>query len=781
MAFALRLFGPLSVTTADGREVTPHSRKARALLAYCVGASPKPVRREHLIALLWDNRAEEQGRASLRQALYELRSVTGLPTSFLAIDRTSIHIASAQMLSDMDQLRLCAQGDDVVGLAALLGDRPDTPLEDLSGISEALDEWLRLERTRLGDERRSLVLASAEKALAGGTPLIARQLARAMLTFDPLDERAARLAMETSHALGDPADARRILLDLEGRLRRDLNVEPAPATLAVGARDHKGIFAPVAIPVSAILPAQTIAPSIESALPTPPTRYFRARFAAVTGLCLLIAIAGGLLLLWRLGNGDVERRLLQVEPLKVAASDHDAQLLRQSLSNDLTRMVVGQDTILQLSDQTDKIARSPPPDYVMTGEARSSSGNVYAAVRLIDGKRAYILWSQEFRGKVGDIDSVRQQIASGITGVLVCALGSRSRQPASIDLATLRLFLAGCENFRTDWPAALEFFRQVVERRPDFAKARGMYAASLYLNARTFSGLRQKEGELLCREAKAQAQKVLSLDPHVGAAYYALAGCSGNLAQWPAREVILKKGLTADPDAAELHTAMGVGLGNMGFTKAANEHFERAAALDPFAPIFNTNLAEALLYSGRVAEGMKMLTDAKTVWPGNVYTSSTRFEGVARVGDPRVAMTMLAHPELNSGYNPAKGELWRIFLTARIEHSPARIEAAAATLKAAATQSDLRGKVAIVQHFVQLGRIDDAYDLAMQIPSALNFGFIWFRDYMKPFRADPRFLLFAAKQGFVQIWKKTKEGPDFCKEDALRYRCPQSLEIIPKP
>ena len=52
----------------------------RALLA-CLALSPgKPWPREKLMALLWSDRAEEQARASLRQALAELRRALGEPS-----------------------------------------------------------------------------------------------------------------------------------------------------------------------------------------------------------------------------------------------------------------------------------------------------------------------------------------------------------------------------------------------------------------------------------------------------------------------------------------------------------------------------------------------------------------------------------------------------------------------------------------------------------------------------------------------------------------------------
>ena len=73
----IRLLGGFELRSGDGRDVAPAGRKVRALAA-CLALSPgQPWPREKLMALLWSDRAEEQARASLRQALAELRRPFG--------------------------------------------------------------------------------------------------------------------------------------------------------------------------------------------------------------------------------------------------------------------------------------------------------------------------------------------------------------------------------------------------------------------------------------------------------------------------------------------------------------------------------------------------------------------------------------------------------------------------------------------------------------------------------------------------------------------------------
>jgi DNA-binding SARP family transcriptional activator len=76
----LRLLGGFELQSGEGSDSTPLGRKVRALLA-CLALSPEVSwPREKLMALLWSDRAEEQARASLRQALTELRQALGEPS-----------------------------------------------------------------------------------------------------------------------------------------------------------------------------------------------------------------------------------------------------------------------------------------------------------------------------------------------------------------------------------------------------------------------------------------------------------------------------------------------------------------------------------------------------------------------------------------------------------------------------------------------------------------------------------------------------------------------------
>ena len=110
----------LAVRRPDGADVTPRGRKARALLAILVTGPARQIDRETLVGLLWSDRAREQGRASLRQSLVELR---GAVAPLLDITQNTVGLTSERL--------------DVVTTP---GDHET--LSGLNRLDPAFDRWL---------------------------------------------------------------------------------------------------------------------------------------------------------------------------------------------------------------------------------------------------------------------------------------------------------------------------------------------------------------------------------------------------------------------------------------------------------------------------------------------------------------------------------------------------------------------------------------------------------------------------------------------------------------
>jgi adenylate cyclase len=142
----LRLFGPVEALSFSGESVLPRGRKAQAILCYLALTQERFIPRQRLISLLWSSRWIEQGRASLRQSLLELRSALGsgyadlltIERDRIALDREKVWIDGLTRRPDQEEER------------PSLDFQPNRLLETLTGIDPKFDEWIAQVRGTMG-------------------------------------------------------------------------------------------------------------------------------------------------------------------------------------------------------------------------------------------------------------------------------------------------------------------------------------------------------------------------------------------------------------------------------------------------------------------------------------------------------------------------------------------------------------------------------------------------------------------------------------------------------
>ena len=101
--FAFRTFGGFRITAPDGSDITPHSQKAQGLLAILL-TSPDFCRpRSKLQDLLWSDREQEQGAASLRQEISGLNKRFNVFNQVLRADRTMVRLDKSFFEADCDE------------------------------------------------------------------------------------------------------------------------------------------------------------------------------------------------------------------------------------------------------------------------------------------------------------------------------------------------------------------------------------------------------------------------------------------------------------------------------------------------------------------------------------------------------------------------------------------------------------------------------------------------------------------------------------------------------
>jgi DNA-binding SARP family transcriptional activator len=181
--------GSFAVFSTSGNNVTPKSRKSRALLAYLISEPGTKIAKTRVLGLLWGDRGEQQARSSLRQALVELRKAVNVSREIVCCDRDHVWVSADTLIEET------ADEESV---------RKDA-FEDLDGISPEFDEWLAIERPRRSSRRMAAFKGVAEALLREGLGNECLTIISQMQEIDPCDEDALRMGMEAQFQCGHSA------------------------------------------------------------------------------------------------------------------------------------------------------------------------------------------------------------------------------------------------------------------------------------------------------------------------------------------------------------------------------------------------------------------------------------------------------------------------------------------------------------------------------------------------------------------------------------------------
>lgn len=241
----LQLLGAPSVFD-DLREIYLPSQKAQALLFYLAAEYGRSFSRSQIIALLWEESSEREGRNSLSTVLTRLRqSLPIFPVR--AEGDTLVWQPSPDVWVDLQEFQAAAQAAQVERGAR----QANTPqrierLETAAALyrgafldgfgvrdSETYDEWLRLERERWQQRWLNVLEQLIDAYTMSGEWERALVHARSATAADPLQERFHCALMRLHYQLGDRAAALAQYRLCRDVLERELGVEPDPETSAL--------------------------------------------------------------------------------------------------------------------------------------------------------------------------------------------------------------------------------------------------------------------------------------------------------------------------------------------------------------------------------------------------------------------------------------------------------------------------------------------------------------------------------------------------------------------
>jgi tetratricopeptide (TPR) repeat protein len=198
------------------------------------------------------------------------------------------------------------------------------------------------------------------------------------------------------------------------------------------------------------------------------------------------------------------------------------------------------------------------------------------------------------------------------------------------------------------------------------------------------------------------------------------------------------------------------------------EAAQRAIELEPGTPYSRYQYILALVYSGQFSKAKTDVADARQKWPTDFAIDLADFTLQFRYGDPHAALQLL--PRIGRS-SDADMDHYRKVIAARLDPTPANIEAALAALNARASKDPVLGND-VLATLGTFGRVDEAYQLLEDRRfQPLIDSSILFRPDLAGVRADPRFMQVAARLGLVRYWRQSGFWPDFCTSDQLKYDC----------
>jgi len=581
----LRLLGGFDLQPSDGPAAPMLGRKARGLLA-CLALSPgKAWPRERLMALLWGDRSEDQARASLRQALAEIRRAVGAQAVRTGDDAISLEPTCLSVDAlDFDRLAAAGQWEEAAALY-------QGPLLDGNGLhDDAFEDWLRVERLRL-QERAIEVLERLVISHRGEAAVVAAQR---LLSLDPAREPTLRLLMRLHAEAGARDRALRQYQHCRDILERELQAKPDSETECL----HRQIRNE-ALPAAAAITAPD----------------------GDTSSDVRIAIA---VLPFTNMSGDT-------------AQEYFSSGITEGIVTELARfrflsVISGPD---KMSDARET-GRRLGVRYVVEGQVRRAGNRVRVTVHLIDTPSGNHLWAEQFDRDFDDIFAIQDEIARRIIENVVPRVEAEgfdmARRKPPGDMRAYDYYLRAKALLQwprddTDLRQARDYCDRAIAIDPSYARAHAEKASSYIVG---FFLMESDDVEGWRRQALGCAERAVLLDPLDGFCHQKLAEAAFLSGEYERARDHIGRALVISPNDADILAISSYLYAHTGDAEGGLRQIDLALERNPTRPSWYYWVQGCVLYElGQCAETVRVL---KLHSPANSDTLMLRAAALAELG-----------------------------------------------------------------------------------------------------------------------------------------------------
>jgi TolB-like protein/DNA-binding SARP family transcriptional activator/predicted Zn-dependent protease len=588
----ITLLNGFHVAAASGKSIEIAAKKTRALLAYLALPAGRQHTRDELADLLWSDREDKQARASLRQALGDLRrDFDAVGISPLILDHDKVAVDAAMVEVDVATLERCAasEGLDDLRRAATVYAGDLFHGFDVSDPSYA--EWLRGERERL----RGLAIHVLRLLLEREAGQAAISVGKRLLELDPLSEETHRTLMRRYAEAGEIGAALKQYEKCSDVLRRELTAAPSPETETLHRmiRDDPGILASLRPNRSPAAPRQEV--PVGATQPSKPS--------------------------------------IAILPFTNLSGDPEQQYFSDGITNDLITdlsrfsglfVIASNSTFTYRGEGVEvrQVSRDLGIRYVVQGSIQRGGGRVRINAQLIDTTTGAHLWGKRYDREAASLFAIQDELVAAIVTELAVKLDlverDRAKRKMPENLSAYELWLRSRDHLRArnkeDNATARALLEKAVELDPNGARYFSDLAMA-HLHESWWGWSESQDRSL--QTAEDLAHKGVALDDADYWTHWALADVLRAKSDFSGAQAAYERSYALNPNDADLLADFGRLHIYLGRADESIRRIEKAMRLNPLYPDwYLIALGLAYFFTGNYQTIIDLVHKARQANPG---------------------------------------------------------------------------------------------------------------------------------------------------------------------
>ncbi|MDQ3750332.1 MAG: protein kinase [Acidobacteriota bacterium] len=326
------------------------------------------------------------------------------------------------------------------------------------------------------------------------------------------------------------------------------------------------------------------------------------------------------------------KKSIAVLPFVNASQDADAEYfsdgITQNVINNLSQLsglkVMAKNSVFRYKGkeiELKKVADELGVQTLVMGDIKQVGDKIVINVSLIDPNDGSQIWGEQFVKNSSDVIATQNEIAQSVAQSLRLNLTDAEKQTLAKrpteNAEAYQLYLKGRFFAEPGTPDALnksiEFYRQAIDKDPNFALAYSDMAMRYMLLGMYFSPPRET-----MPEAKSYANKALELDNTLSDPHLIL----GQIAllyewDWDKAKAELTEGNSVIPQSIETFNCAAHVLQSTGRISEADQSLHRALEADPLSIQLNTELGCNSYYARRYDESIQNYRESLNLEPRN--------------------------------------------------------------------------------------------------------------------------------------------------------------------